>query len=145
MIDINSLTNIANQFRKKFESTDLSQAPGFLSGFPEGCCSWATWMIGHYLKFELMENVLEIQGERFSDDGTDNHAWLDVGGIIVGITSDEFNDSEERIIVSNNSDWHTGWTIINTAEIERIETYNQINYGTKLKPSDVYELLVEDV
>ncbi len=103
MTDIALLRDIASEFREKFETEDLSQAPGFLPGFPKGCCSWATWMIGHFLKYELEEDVLEIQAERVSDDGTDPHAWLVVDGVIVDIASDEFKDSAEKVIVTRDS------------------------------------------
>ncbi len=60
-------------------------------------------MIGHFLKYELEEDVLEIQAERVSDDGTDPHAWLVVDGVIVDIASDEFKDSAEKVIVTRDS------------------------------------------
>ena len=106
MLPIEDLVIIATNFRKAFEDSDLSKAAGSLPHFPEGCCNWATWMIGHFLKFEMCQSVEEINAERASRSGTISHAWLSADGIIIDITSDEFEDSEERVIVSRNSDWH---------------------------------------
>lgn len=141
MTDLSKLEIIATVFRAGFENNDLTDAPGFLCKFPEGCCSWASYMMGHFMKYELYLNPIEIQAQRDNDDGTDPHSWLMVGNVIVDITSDEFDDSEERVIVSEYSPWHDSWEIIKRGDIVRIETYDQINYGTQLKPSDVYELL----
>ena len=140
MLPIENLLIIATDFRKAFEASDLSRAPGFLPHFPEGCCSWATWMIGHFLKFEMCQSVEEINAERASLSGTLPHAWLSADGIIIDITSDEFEDSEARVIVSRNSDWHKTWSIVQTIEIQRIDTYDKI--GIDRRPSDIYESLV---
>jgi hypothetical protein len=145
MYDINKLLIIANKFRSAFEETDLSEAPGFLPGFPEGCCSWASYMIGNYLKYELGLNPIEIQAERDAYDGNDPHSWIVVNDIIIDITSDEFDDSNEKVIVSSNSEWHKGWEVVNEAEIVKINEYDKIDYGKKLKPTDVYNMLTERV
>ena len=139
MLPIENLLVIATDFRKAFEASDLSKAPGFLPHFPEGCCSWATWMIGHFLKFEMCHSVEEINAERASLP----HAWLSADGIIIDITSDEFEDSEAKVIVSRNSDWHKTWSIVGTIEIQRMNTYDVS--GTGHRASDIYELLVTSI
>ncbi|MEK7763332.1 MAG: hypothetical protein AAB433_17285 [Nitrospirota bacterium] len=143
MLLIENLLIIATDFRRAFEDNDLSKAPGFLPHFPEGCCSWATWMIGHFLKFEMYQSVEEINAERASQNGTIPHAWLSADGIIIDITSDEFEDSEARVIVSRNSDWHKTWSIVQTVEIQRIDIYDRIGIGPRA--SDIYELLVTSI
>lgn len=145
MADIERLKVIAEEFRKGFEEIDLSDAPGFLPGFPEGCCSWASYMIGHFLKYELGLAPVEIQAERFGPEGTDPHSWLMVDDIIIDITSDEFEDSTERVIVSSDSTWHSKWEEKKNADIIKISEYDKIEYGTKYKPTDVYEMLAARV
>jgi hypothetical protein len=139
------LKAIAEEFRKSFEELDFEKAPGFLVKFPEGCCSWASYMIGHFLKYERGFNPIEIQAERDDPNGMDPHSWLAVEDIIIDITSDEFEDSGSKVIVTNYSEWHDTWKIVNKAEIVEINTYDQIPFGTELKPSEIYELLVERV
>jgi hypothetical protein len=102
-------------------------------------------MIGHYLKYEKNMTPIEIQAERDpveGDDGSDGHAWILVDDIIVDITSDMFSDSSERVIVSDKSPWHDSWEIRNIkTDIARIETFDAIDYGSKLTPSEVYRLV----
>jgi hypothetical protein len=139
------LLMVATQFRDNFDRVDLSGAPSALVEFPVGCCSWAAYMIGHYLKYEKNMMPVEIQAERDAvegDDGTDGHAWIAVGGINIDITSDMFGDSNDRVIVSEKSPWHDTWQIRNVKnDIARIETFDAIDYGTKLTPSEVYMLV----
>jgi hypothetical protein len=143
MLPIENLVIIATDFRNAFEASDLSQAPGFLPHFPEGCCSWTTWMIGHFLKFEMCQPAEEINAERVSPSGTFQHAWLSTDGIIIDITSDEFEDSEARIIFSRDSEWHRSWSIVQVREVQRIDTYDKI--GTGPCASHIYELLAASI
>lgn len=145
MLSVETLFTIASDFRSAFEKLDLTGAPGFLPNFPNGCCSWATWMVGHFLEYEMNEPVEEVNAERMSESGSETHAWLSANGVTIDITSDEFQDSSEKVIVSSDSAWHRTWKVVERAPIERIETYNQIDFRSKLKPSEVYELLVLDI
>jgi hypothetical protein len=145
MTNLAVLKQIAREFRNKFESTDLSGAPGFLASFPDGCCSWPSYMIGHFLKYEMGIDPVEIQAERLTPDSTVPHSWLMVGDVIIDITSNVFEDSKEKVIVSSKSTWHDSWDIKHKTEVSRIETFDKIDFGDKLKPSQVYELLVKDI
>jgi len=60
-------------------------------------------MLGHFLQYELEKDVLEITAVRAADDGTDSHAWLATGKVTIDITSDQYKDSNEKVIVSYNS------------------------------------------
>lgn len=141
----NDLVFVASEFRANIEKSNLPQEPGILFEFPAGCCSWATWMIGHFLKYELSYDISERQADRHSADGIDSHAWLVARGVIIDITSDQFVDSDERVIVNSRSLWHSTWNIINNTDVKRIETYDQLFNGTTLRPSGVYEMLAEGI
>ena len=144
-VDQSSIHALASAFRRAFESEDLSDAPGFLSGLPKGCCSWATWMIGHFLMFEMQVDAEEVNGERWAPNGTDPHAWLEVGSTIVDITSDEFEDSDVPVIVSDESEWHRTWTVRARHKIKPIETHDAAFAHCSVKPSDIYYRLVARV
>lgn len=138
------LQAIALAFRRRFETVDLSKAPGALPHFPEGCCHWASYMIGHFLKYEHRLEPLEVIGQRFAPDGTDGHSWLTLDHMIIDITSDEFPDSNKAVIVSDSSEWHKGWRAVETNSILRIQSYDAPHLGLSMLPSDVYELLVAE-
>ena len=133
--------NVATAFRHSFETVDLSSAPGFLPKFPEGCCNWASWMIGHYLKFEQQLDPFEAIGERSAPDGLENHSWLTISDVVVDITSDEFFDSSEAVIVSRFSRWHEAWKVVKTMPIRRIDYYDDPHRGRSMLPSDCYDVV----
>lgn len=136
-----STLEIGQAFWLAFERVDLSDAPGFLPGFPTGCCSWATWMIGHYLKTECGQSPLEIQGIRDGFDGADTHAWLSVNDMIVDITCGQYKDCPHPTIISVYSEWHSQWQVVKTAEIIPIFRYDSIPFPGQVLASEIYKRL----
>jgi hypothetical protein len=136
---------IASAFRRSFETVDLSKSPGALPHFPEGCCHWASYMIGHYLKYEQKCDPSEVIGERSAADGVENHSWLNINGLVIDITSDEFDDSDEKVIVSKNSAWHKKWRVVATYPIKPISSFDDVRLSGQLAPSEIYELIAEGV
>jgi|GEM_PF-4929906 len=135
------LHEIAWAFRRSFMNVDLSNAPGFLPGFPDGCCHWACWMTGHFLKYEQGLEPTEVIGERFASDGTEAHAWLTVDKTLIDITSDEFSDSNEPVIVSEFSEWHRKWEVVQTRSIKEIGSYDVPTLRGMMSASKTYEIL----
>lgn len=143
-MDLSLLQSIAVAFRRSFETVDLSNAPGFLPSFPDGCCNWASWMIGHFLKYEQQMEPFEVIGGRSSSDGYEEHSWLVLDDIIIDITSDEFPDSNEAVIVGTRSEWHKGWEIVQTNPVKKISCYDAQLPSGPMRPSEVYELIVAE-
>lgn len=139
------IQGIATAFRSAFDSVQLYDAPGSIPHFPKGCCSWATWMLGHYLKFELGLDPKEIQGERFDDNGHCNHAWLGVNSLVVDITADQFPDGPAHVVATASSIWHAGWTVIRIEDILPISSRDSSSFAGNAKPSEIYERLAAHV
>lgn len=135
---------IGHAFRQAFEQVDLSDAPGSLPHFPNGCCSWATWMVGHYLKYECNLSPIEIQGNRDGAAGVEPHAWLSVDGVIVDITCDQFNDCAHVILGVGASHWHSRWSVTRTDEIRPISSHDRISLRG-VCPSDIYKRIKSHV
>jgi hypothetical protein len=138
MID---LVCVANSIRYAFDNTDLSDAPGFLPGFPSGCCGWVSWIIGHYLRFECNFDPVHVCGGRSATDGYENHEWIEIDGMIVDITSDQYHDNQEPVIVSKNSEWHKQWEIEVRSSVREITSYDLNSITGKRKASEIYEQL----
>ncbi len=144
MMELTELQAIATAFRRSFEVVDLSNAPGFLPGFPDGCCHWASYMIGHFLKYEQQMEPFEVIGERSPSDGLENHSWLSLDDKIIDITSDEFPDSKEAVIVGTMSEWHKGWKVVKINPIRQIDHYDALSSFSSMLPSEVYKLIVAE-
>lgn len=144
-LTIEELHNLASEFRKGFGVADLSEAPGLLSNFPESCCNWASYVVGHFLKFEMNLNPIEIQASRMGKRGTEHHAWLQLDETVIDITSDQFEDSKNKVIVSNHSQWHSKWIVDEKLEIKDISEYDDIGCGASLTASKLYDFLASRV
>jgi len=144
MNNIEKLEKIARAFRDGLEKNASSDSPGFLSGFPDGCCNWASYMIGHFIKYECGLEPVEIQAERYFNE-SDSHSWLMVNDITIDITSDEFYDSNDTVVVKVNSPWHEAWNIVRREEIRSIEFFDKVDHGSKYSPSEYYELIAKEV
>ncbi len=105
-MNIVELRKIALAFRKSFESADLRQAPGNLPYFPDGCCTCASLFIATFLRDKYGLNFKRI------DSGHRNgspHEWIEIDGIIVDITADQYKDSSSAVIVKEKSSWHSNF------------------------------------
>jgi len=75
--------------------------------FPHGCCKPASMLLARYLSSTLGVPHAAIElcanGERLGQ----SHAWLEVNQIGVDITCDQFADSPDRVIVAEQSPWHS--------------------------------------
>ena len=140
-----SIQELAQAFREAFLSADLSGAPGNLPYFPKGCCSWATWFLGHYLKIEHGLEPVEIQATRFSPDGTQHHAWIEVSGLIVDITSDQFEDCPLPIYGVEHSLWHQTWEKARREDIHDVERLDSALLNSSIKPSEAYNRILTQV
>jgi hypothetical protein len=102
-------------------------------------------MIGHFLKFERSLEPLEIIGKRVDESGSVEHSWLRVGRINIDITSDQFPDSGNSIIVLERSKWHEKWEVFQKNEILNINRRDGIASLGKPEPSCVYERIAIEV
>ena len=123
------LTRIAVAFREAFETVGRNFDIGFFPGFPHGCCTWASIFIGNFLKEERCLLVRRV----FSES---NHEWTLAKGFIIDITSDQFDDSSESVIVAKESTWHNNLTIREIVEYSPPANYDLPHQ--KYKISDIY-------
>jgi hypothetical protein len=146
-LSISDITGVALAFRKSFMMADLSQAPGFLPHFPDGCCSWASLFVGHYLKCELGLSPKRFLGASHPNGG--QHEWIILDGIIVDITADQFEDMSGPVIVRAESEWHnklTGGRLTDISSMSACDSLCQkAPFCSKLKPSEAYEIVVANV
>lgn len=77
-----------------------------LKHFPLGSCSDVSDMLGMYLREACGVECEHVSGQ---EDGH-SHAWLELGGITVDITADQFQGNE-AVIVSDTSDFHRRFDI----------------------------------
>jgi hypothetical protein len=100
MLDQEAILREATRVRRALEVL-AKQDEGKLKDFPNQCCDIATHVLGLRL-YDLglrgfAEHLAYVEEDRL-------HRWLDVGGLVVDITADQFG--EPAVIVSADSQWH---------------------------------------
>lgn len=99
----NEIRKLAKEFRAAFAELKAEDVPlsEHLLNFPRGCCGDASDLLVEYFRQKGIE-VESVSGVRRS--GT--HAWLEVDGLIVDITADQFPGVQEEVLVTHDKSWH---------------------------------------
>ncbi|WP_073664360.1 hypothetical protein [Pseudomonas aeruginosa] len=99
--------SVAHAFRKELDKLrGLGQLPEHLETFPSGCCCAVSVLLGDYLKRQLCLPAEYVQGIR---DG-DSHGWIELNGIVIDITSDQFEGRSPVFIAAKDS-WYDSWEV----------------------------------
>lgn len=70
--------------------------------FPFASCGSSADILAEYLIEKGAQNVEYVHGER---DGS-SHGWLEIEGLIIDITGDQFDDGVEGVYISPNRYFH---------------------------------------
>lgn len=106
-MDIELITETAIIYREAIERCRFDLGLTF-KRFPRGSCGDATPLLGSYfIDLRIFEFDYYCGDYGSHADGTwSSHAWLQKDDIVVDITADQFQDVNDKVIVSTNSDWH---------------------------------------
>ncbi|MDX9712580.1 MAG: hypothetical protein RBT56_08655 [Ignavibacteriaceae bacterium] len=121
------LREIATDFRQAVEDSDLSEASIGkeanirVGDFPDSACAEISTVLGIVLTqmhnvTPLVEIVAQIENDKKEWYGT--HHWLEHNGIIIDITADQFEMIKDKVIVSDDSQFHKEYG-------KQIETYSE--------------------
>ncbi|MEE2602551.1 MAG: hypothetical protein VX595_05740 [Pseudomonadota bacterium] len=102
------------RFREAITSVPRSNFPWNssmgISQFPSGCCGDASQTLATYLHSELGIVCDYVHGEKGGKNNEiGSHAWLEIEGIVIDITADQFNDrgyNLHNVYVGPKTDWY---------------------------------------
>lgn len=100
-----SLIQLVTRFRAAVEQViRTSGAPMHIERFPRACCGIISELMGDYL------NTLDLGEFHYicSMKNGASHAWLEVSGLIVDITGDQF-PGRPSIYVDKQDTWYGEW------------------------------------
>jgi hypothetical protein len=101
---IKQLLRIAQAARSALQRYVSDTQDFMFDSFPRGTCGPVSELLGRYLMEAGFKDVMYVCGER-QDKGS--HAWLEVGGIVLDITGDQFG--QPPVVVAATSKWHGEW------------------------------------
>lgn len=100
-----SLIQLATRFRAAVEHViRTSGAPMHIERFPRACCGITSELMGDYLNtlgLGEFEYICSMKNDA-------SHAWLEVSGLIVDITGDQF-PGRPPIYVDKPDIWYSEW------------------------------------
>lgn len=108
-MDDATLMKMAEAMRGIFERTSAGYAldqTHMFGGFPRGTCGPVSELVARYLHEFYGLDAGYVSATREADAWS--HAWVDVGGLTIDLTADQFGDAAP-IIVARSSAWHTQW------------------------------------
>jgi hypothetical protein len=95
MVDALAIRKAASCFRRMFATlSDLEKLnlPEPFHKFPCGSCHPASIVLGRYLRltFCIEPQVISVEGTFPQPRGWSTHAWLEVNGLVIYVTTDQF-------------------------------------------------------
>ncbi len=106
---LNSIVEIATEFRAAIDRLDKSEWSEYWYDFPRGMCGITSDILGTLLEerghgsFECVSGSI---GESFGGNEAPSHAWLEREGLIIDVTADQFDVGLPSVIVVSESEWH---------------------------------------
>ena len=97
----------AKAFRKALDRADWAALPIPYHEFPRGSCGAVCEVLNRFLTERVGVKFQQASGTRTVDGDRCSHAWLELDGLIVDITSDQFG--LPPFVVSYDSPWHRGF------------------------------------
>lgn len=102
-----SLIQLGRRFRTAIEHVmKTAWVPEHLRDFPHGCCGTISELLGEHLNSLDIGEFIYVCGEK--DGGS--HAWLEVYGLVVDITADQF-EGRPAVYVDAKDAWYGEWEV----------------------------------
>jgi hypothetical protein len=100
MTDEDRVRELAVRFRKAILKCDKTELPLSLANFPTGSCADASMLLGTYFKDNGINGFILIKGRRGEGNSLETHYWLEKGDMLVDITGDQFEGTNEEVVIS---------------------------------------------
>jgi hypothetical protein len=98
------LPDIAERFRSALDGCDRSGWGIQFQSFPRGSCGAVCEVFGRYLAERFGIYAMYVSGRgRIHRDLVSSHAWLEIDGMIVDITGDQFGRA--KVVVTRDDSW----------------------------------------
>lgn len=83
---------ITQEVRKNIENKTSKYLPSeIFSRFPIGCCSASSFVLAEIINMRLGTNAKVLSYDKGQYGLPDSHAWVEVDGVCIDITIDQFN------------------------------------------------------
>lgn len=112
-MDIESVELEIAKARAILEKFGANIDPLYFRKFPAGCCGNTSDILGKWLSNQGVVGLKYVHGFR----GQASHGWLELNGIIIDITSDQFTDGCGAVFFAPESVFHNSFKNQRKSEI----------------------------
>jgi hypothetical protein len=100
------MKKLATEFRDALDKINWNEMPEGSEEFPKNCCHRISEVLAIYLKSKGIEGIKYIHCANYKfPSGV--HCWLEVDGLAVDITADQFEEVNTKVIVQSRNIWHS--------------------------------------
>lgn len=107
-----------------------------MHGFPIDCCDDSADLLAHYFFSEFGRCSYRVDGEIYDDTAsmTRGHAWIEINGMIVDITGDQFKFDEiflnydKKVFVGSGDEFHSLFMIMRREISLGIESLGEMSH-----------------
>ena len=136
-----SIEELALSFRRACERVQLEQHDPF-SHFPRGACGDASLLLSKFLRKHGFEEITYVCGVASEEDDIRSHAWLEIEGLLVDVTADQFpNHPGPPVLVTRDRSWHAHFRETDRFRAD-VDAYDAI---TRARFSSIYRDVVQHV
>lgn len=130
------LKALVSRFRVAVEQVVAAKgAPSYIQGFPRGCCGIVSELMGDYLNTLSIGDFHYVCSAKYGA----SHAWLELDGLIIDITGDQF-PGRAPVYVGKPDAWYGEWE--EDTRHSAIHDPNAFGYGEE---QDFLDLVVEEL
>jgi hypothetical protein len=109
-MDIKIIQNYVSKARRIIETNlkvFILKQPAVFEAFPKGTCGVTSEIIGTWLISKGIEGVEYVNGKRWRKGRHETHGWLEIDGLIIDITSDQFKpDGLGPVYIGSDRKFH---------------------------------------
>ncbi|MCP1161350.1 hypothetical protein [Bacillus infantis] len=129
--------SLAIEFRASIdELKSLRLECKWLSRFPRGRCGDTSDLFGKYL---ADHGLISEYVYGFSD--TQSHGWIEIEGLIIDLTADQFEGISEKMLITNNRHWHSKFG----NQIRRQADFNAVMEFNDNRLYSLYKLITNNI
>lgn len=130
------IKEIATKFRKMMEGLKSQSQPSMrsllpaLESFPHGNCGDTSELLQKYLHYKGYSDVEYVNGQH---GGMQTHAWLEVDGLIIDITADQFEEIDDAVMFTRDRSFHKRFKVLEQRKCD---------FGTYSRLAAAYRILL---
>lgn len=137
-MDLELISKLATEFRNSIEQLEFEEygESCWFSDFPRGCCGDTSDLFIKHLKQYGVKSQY-VWGMR----GKQSHAWIEIDGLIIDLTADQFEEIKVPIMVTFDQSMHSSFTIRG----RRYEGYDEFDDYNSKRLSFLYNNIVKKI